>query len=393
MAIIVSGNPLFDQYDLLRESVSAALPLAGCQSAADDLRQWPVYARTPLVEMPGMAELFSVGRVWVKDEGIRQPLASFKALGAAYALGELLRDKVEQADGVRPSYTSLWAGNHEATARALHVCAATDGNHGRSLAWGAQVLGARCTIYLPANVSPARAAAIGEFGAQIVRVNGNYEDTIMRVVEDSKRDGMVMLQDTSFPGYVLHCQRIMQGYTLIAEEIMDDLADQDPPTHMFVQVGCGGLAAAVGIAAARRYGDDCPRIVTVEPIVADSLRRSIETGLEQVVEGEHPTIMIGMACGEVSLLAWEILKHIAHSAVAIDDGPAIEMLRLSALGHRNDPPMVMGETGAAGAGALMEASRNPQMRGALELDAHSRVVVLNTEGAIDEQLYRSLLAA
>lgn len=393
MTIVATRNPFFDRQNLLPGPVSAALPLAGCQSATDDLRHWPVYLSTPLVEMPGMAQLVSVGRVWIKNEGVRHPLSSFKALGAAYAFGELLRDRVEEAGGVRPSYASIWAGDHKDTAQSLHVCAATDGNHGRSLAWGAQLLGARCTIYLPANVSEAREAAIAEFGADIVRVKGNYDDTILRVVEDSRRDGMVMLQDTSFPGYVLHCQRIMQGYTLIAEEIMDDLAHLDPPTHLFVQVGCGGLAAAVGIAAARRYGVHCPRIVTVEPAVADSLRRSIETGTEQVVGGDHATIMIGMACGEVSLLAWEVLKHIAHSAVAIDDGPAIEMIRLSARGHKGDPPMVMGETGAAGAGALLEASRTPQARQTLQLDLESRVVVINTEGAIDAKLYHELIAA
>ncbi len=393
MAMLATRNMSLSADCAPGPAASAAMPLEGCRSAVQDLASWPVYAPTRMVEAPGLARLSGVARLWIKDEGQRRPLSSFKALGAAYALGEHLRDEVAARAGVRPGYDAIWAGKHRADAANIHVCAASDGNHGRSLAWGAQSLGARCTIYLPHGVSQARADAIAEFGARIVPVDGNYEDAIARVSADSRRDGMIMLQDTSFPGYVAHCQRIMQGYTLLGEEILDQLAEEEPPTHIFVQVGCGGLAAAIAMSAWRRHGATRPRLIAVEPDVVDSLRRSLASGESEIVGGEHPTIMIGMACGEISMLAWDVLRTATHSGVAIGDAAAARAMRLAGRGAHGDPVIEMGETGAAGLAALIEAADHPEIGALLELDRSSRVVVINTEAAIDRISYDRILAA
>jgi diaminopropionate ammonia-lyase len=393
VAFIATLNDALSNAALPPQEAERAMPEAGCRSAVDDLSRWPVYAQTRLADLPGLAARLGIARLWVKDEGARRPLSSFKALGAAYALGEHIRDQIEAASGERPGYDAIWAGKHRAEAAKIHVSAASDGNHGRSLAWGAQALGAKCTVYLPHGVSDARADAIAEFGSTVIHVDGNYEDAIARVTSDSARDGMVMLQDTSFPGYVDHCRRIMQGYTLLAEEIMDAIPQGTPPTHLFVQIGCGGLAAAVAMASWRRYGAARPRLIAIEPSVADSLRRSIESGSAEIIAGEHPTIMIGMACGEVSMLAWDVLKTATHSVVAIDDDAAARAMRLAARGVDGDPTIEMGETGAAGLGALMAALDDAEAKAKLELGPDSRVVLLNTEAAIDRAAYDRILAA
>lgn len=360
-------------------------------SARDELRTWPVYAETPLVDLAGFAALAGVRQVLVKDEGQREPLNSFKALGGAYALGEGIRDLIEARSHHRPTYEDLFAGAYSDQVKELCAFAATDGNHGRSLAWGASLFGCACQIFTPRGVSERRKELIRSLGATVTGLDGNYEYAVETARERSDAHGAGMfIQDTSDETYQLPCQRIMHGYTLLSEEARLQLGSQEPPTHVFVHIGCGGLAAAVAADLWLAYGSQRPKIIGIEPLNADSFRRSIQKGELVEVGGNHETVMIGLAVGEVSAIAWPILKRVIDYSVALDDRSAIEVLNLCAEGVNGDPPMIVGETGGAGLAALLDISRDEKLRKQIELDENSRVLTINTEGAVDQVTYDRL---
>lgn len=369
----------------------AALDPVAAAVATRELAAWPVYQPTRLLSLPGLARRLGVGEVWVKCEGERVPLASFKALGGAFALGEALRDRVEAATGRRPAYDELFAGQHRDAAAGLHVVAATDGNHGRSLAWGAQLFGCACTIVLPWNVSAEREALIAGFGAEMRRVSGNYDAAVAEAWRLSEAEGCALIQDTSFPGYEEPCRRIMYGYMLMAQEIRGQLPPGTKPTHVILQVGCGGLAASIAADFWLAWGEHRPKVLAVQSTQADSLLRSLAAGQRVAVDGDLDTAMVGIACGEVSMLAWDILRDELTGAIAIDDEPAFEAMRWLADGVDGDPPLVIGETGAAGFGALLELTRHRSDAAALQLDAKSRVLLIASEGALDAVSYAKVI--
>ncbi|HYC06077.1 MAG TPA: diaminopropionate ammonia-lyase [Azospirillaceae bacterium] len=391
--IRVATNRYAGRLPYYNDEVAAALDPEGCARARATIRAWPAYCETPLASLDGFARALGVARVWAKLESRRLPLESFKLLGAAYAVGELVGERVARLTGQTVDQGDLWSGRHRNIARAVHVTAATDGNHGRSLAWSAREIGCQCTIYLPANVSPGRQAAIEQFGATIVRIEGNYDQTVMAAKRDADREGRILIQDTSFPGYVEHCRRIMQGYTLMAEEIRAQLPPGELPTHVFLQIGCGGMAAAIAADFWQAWGDARPSFVMVESVNADSMLRSLEQGRPMIVEGDLDTVMIGISCGEVSMLAWDVLKHAADAAVAIEDGSAVRVMRDMAAGTHGDPPLVVGETGSAGLAALQAAMEAPDVAQALGLGPQSRVLAIMSEGAVDRDRYNQLIAA
>lgn len=353
------------------------------------LRQWPMHRETPLHDCAGVARHLGVARVWIKDEGQRLPLKSFKSLGGAFALGEFLRDQLA-VDGRPPSYERLFDGSLRDRSREFTVASATDGNHGRSLAWGASLFGAKCHIYLPAAVSAERERAIADFGAQIVRVEGNYDAAVQRAREDARKNGWVFLQDTSTAEDTAPHKLIMHGYSLMADEIDLQLQGQRP-THLFLQVGCGGMAASVTAHLWNAWGASLPRIILVQSERADAVVQSFETGRHVVVGGNHDTIMIGIACGEVAHLCWPLLEPSAYGAMAIDDRAAVQAMRLVADTRICPQPIVMGETGAAGLAALSIAARDVSLRERLGLERDSRVLLINSEGDTDPARYRLLL--
>jgi diaminopropionate ammonia-lyase len=375
------------------DQAELALPSADMERARADLQSWPEYEPTPLHALPGLAASLGVAAIHLKDEGERKPLASFKALGGAYALSEALRDRVERATGTRPSSRAVWNGDHAIYARDLQVVAATDGNHGRSLAWGAQHLGVACTIYLPFNVSSERERLIADFGARIVRVPGNYDAAVAAAADAGAADGVELIQDTSYPGYLEPCRRIMAGYTLMAAEIREQWPPHAPPTHMFLQSGCGGMAAALAADFWINWQNPRPRVILVEALTAAGFLDSLEAGSPVVVEGDLDTLMIGIACGEVSLLAWDVLKTGAYAAIAIPDDIAVEAMRLLRGGTADDPPLRIGETGVAGLAGLMAAMADPACRDAMRLDSDSRILLIGSEGPIDLPTYEKLTAS
>jgi diaminopropionate ammonia-lyase len=373
------------------EAAARILPEAGFREAQDAISAWPGYAPTPLVELPGVARRLGVGTVHLKDEAGRFGLGSFKSLGGAYAVYRLLARAVADARGVTPSAAELMAGEHRDVAAGITVTCTTDGNHGRSVAWGARELGCRCVIYLHEGVSKGREAAIRAYGAEIVRAGATYDDSTRICAADAEREGRHVVSDTATEGAPQPVVDIMQGYRVLAEEARRGLPPGELPTHVFLQVGCGGFAAAIAAHLLAWLEADLPVIVAVEPERAACLADSIQAGRPTVVPGDLETVMAGLSVGEMSAPAWEILALVTAAVVVVPDTAAEEAVRLLASGPGGDPPLVSGESGAAGLAGLWAAIGSDRARAVLGLDERSRVLLISTEGATDLAIYERIV--
>jgi diaminopropionate ammonia-lyase len=351
---------------------AAVLNAAGFAAARRTISAWPGYAATPLVSLPGLARELGISALSYKDERPRFGLKSFKALGGAYAVYRVL----ERNPGTPP--------------QDITVTCATDGNHGRSVAWGAQLFGCKCVIYIHETVSEGRRAAIARYGADVVRVKGNYDDAVRHAAATAARNGWTVVSDTSYEGYRDIPVDVMHGYGVMAGEIAEQLHGE-PPTHVLVQAGVGALAGAICADFWLRWGARRPRFIVVEPSRADCIYRSIEAGKPVAVHGELDTLMAGLACGEVSELGWAILKEGADAVVAIEDDWAVAGVRAFARPATGDASLVSGETGAAGLAALLAVKDRPDQREALGLDHTARVLLLGSEGDTDPEIYAKIV--
>ncbi|NLH83671.1 MAG: diaminopropionate ammonia-lyase [Phyllobacteriaceae bacterium] len=356
--------------------------------AAAEIVGWPGYAPTPLPALPGLARRLGIGALHYKDESGRFGLGSFKSLGGAHAVFRLLGREIVRrgATATPPSRADLVSSRFRSIVASITVTCATDGNHGRSVAWGAKLFGCRAVIYVQKDVTPARREAIAALGATVVRVEGTYDEAVRRADADAAQNGWFVVSDTSYPGYVDVPCDVMAGYGVMAGEVIAALSE--PPTHVFLQVGVGGLAAAVIARTVEAWGAARPRFVSVEPKTAACLLPSLSAGRRITAEGGLDTVMAGLACGEVSLTAWEILEAGIDDALAIDDAVAMRAMRLLADG---EPAIVGGESGVAGLAGLIAAAESPALARALGLDPTTRVVVFGSEGATDPAVYRRIV--
>ena len=363
------------------------LPEGGFRRAREEITSWPGHAPTPLISLPDVAREARVAAVYWKDEAGRFGLGSFKALGGAYAVMRLLTVELSKR-GIANAVTSaeLLEGRYREATAGITVTCATDGNHGRSVAWGAQRFGARCVIFVHETVSQGRRDAIARYGAEIRVVPGTYDDAVRAAQRTAEKEGWFVVSDTSYPGYTEVPRDVMQGYRVMAEEAAE--AIPAPPTHVFIQGGVGGVAAAVSVQMRARYGTQAPKLVVVEPEKAACLLASAEAGEPTSVEGELDTLMAGLACGEPSLLAWQELERGAFGFMAVPDESAIACMRLLA---KRQPKVVAGESGVAGLAGLLLAAREPFARIALGLAEDSRILLFGTEGATDPAVYARLV--
>jgi diaminopropionate ammonia-lyase len=350
---------------------------------------WPGYKPTPLHSLPKLAARAGIEAILYKDEAERFGLGSFKALGGAYAVFKLLRKSIQEQKNVTASSLDLTSGRYADVTSRITVTCATDGNHGRSVAWGARTFGCRCVIYIPETVSAGRCQAIAAYGAEIRRFAGTYDDGVRRAAADAAAQGWMVVSDTAYEGYTDVPRDVMQGYSLMVEETLRQASAL--PSHVFVQGGVGGLAASVCAYLWERYGSARPFFVIVEPEKADCFYRSGVAGRATPAEGALDTIMAGLACGEVSPLAWRILATGADAFMTIDDEAAVDCMRLLAEGRFGDDPVVAGESGVAGLAGLLMASADAEARARLDLHRDSRVLVFGTEGATDPEVYRSIV--
>lgn len=359
--------------------------------AKAEIANWPGYRRTPLVELPGLASRVSIANILYKDESSRFGLGSFKALGGAYAVLCLLQQELTQRGVSVPDSASLADGRFAQHTSRVTVTCATDGNHGKSVAWGARTFGCRCVIFVHAGVSAARREAIAAYGAEVRVVEGNYDDAVRTASEVAGRFGWHVVADTSSDASRAAPRQVMQGYALIADEVCEQLPPGVFPTHVFVQGGVGGLAAALCSFFWERFGAAAPKLIVCEPECANCLQLSARAGHPVAARGALDTIMAGLACGEVSFLAWQILVRGADAFASINDDVAAETMRLVALPPFGDPPVVAGESAVAGLASLLLASGDATLREALALDAESVALVIGTEGATDPDMYRRIV--
>jgi len=359
---------------------------AGAAAVARFLARFPDRGPTPLVALPGLARATGVAAIRLKDEGRRLGLGSFKALGGAYAVAVLVLEAAEQRLGRALTFADLDDPAVRAVAAGMTFACATDGNHGRSVAWGAAGLGARAVIFVHHGVSDARVAAIAAFGAEIVRVVGTYDQSVAEAARVAGREGWTIVSDTSWEGYERIPGLVMQGYCAIVAEALADLPE--PPTHVFVQCGVGGIAAATAAHFALRLGPARPRLVVVDPARAACMFESARAGRPvKVAEGE-PTVMAMLDCYEPSPRAWRVLSRLADGFITVEEDEAIAAMRRLARPVAGDPAIVAGESGGVGLAGFLQAAADPEIRAALGFDASSRVFAIVTEGATDPALWR-----
>jgi diaminopropionate ammonia-lyase len=372
----------------LGPEAGALMSEADHRAAMAEITSWPGYAPTPIVDLPGLARAAGVAAIGYKDEGQRFELASFKALGGAYAVLRVLQEKLA-AQGVHASAADLVAGNHrDLIADQVMVCA-TDGNHGRSVAWGARMFGCKCRIYIHEHVSADREAAIAAFGAVMVRLPGDYDASVRAAAQDADAQCWNLVADTNAGGGSDAMPRLVtQGYTVIVAELVEQLAT--PPTHVFVPAGVGGLAAAIAGSWARVLGAARPRVVVVEPHTANCVFRAVAEGAPRSIEGDVNSFMACLSAGSVSPVAWPVIRDVVDDVVTIADETAVEMLRALATGRYGDAPLVSGESGCASVAAVLAVANDPALRATLGIKATSRIVAIGSEGATAPEVWRAV---
>lgn len=346
-------------------------------------RRLPGYAPTPLRDASALAAQLGIGKLWVKDEALRLGLPSFKILGASWATYQALIERL----GGEPSWNSVAElAEQLAPLQPLCLAAATDGNHGRAVARMAHLLGCTAQIFVPAGTAEARIAAIAGEGADVIVVDGSYDDAVAQSAAAAGPHCLV-ISDTSWPGYETTPRRVIEGYGTIFAEIAAELESRGErtPDVVLVQMGVGALAAA---AIGHYAGASRPQIIGVEPTRAACVLASLEAGALRSVPGPHDSVMAGLNCGLPSLIAWPLLRDGLAGVLAIDDAYACEAVRELARAG-----LTAGETGAAGLGGLLALNEQPDLMRQARIGPNSSVLVISTEGVTDPAAHTRLLAA
>ena len=371
------------------EAAKSVLSPKDFGQAVTEITDWPRYAPTPLFALQDLADQIGVDRIDYKHEGPRFGLGSFKALGGSYAALRVLQRELSSRLSKDISLADIRDGAFGADCAGITLVSATDGNHGRSLAWGCQRFGAPCRIYIHAEVSEGRAQAMRDLGADVIRIAGDYDASVALARDDAEANGWFVVSDTSWEGYSEPPRDVMAGYGVMTFEACKSLTQA--PTHVFLQGGVGGLAASVAAALRQYWGAQSPRVVIVEPELAACLFESARTGQPTTVEIAEETIMAGLSCGEPSEMAWEILREEASDYLTIPDRVVAPTVRLLARPQGNDPVIKAGESAVAGLAALIAACQEPTLREALGLDGAARVLLIGSEGVTDPDIFKAIM--
>ena len=338
----------------------------------------PVHKPTPLHSLPALAAELRIGELRVKDEGQRFGFGAFKALGGVYAVGMALARAVQARHGRLPSLEELMKGAHRDIAASFTFATASSGNHGRSVAAGAKLFGSRCVIFLPSFTSVAKEEAIRVRGAEVIRIDGDYEAAVDQCRRQSQANGWTIISDTSWDGYQDTPRDVMRGYTVLVEEMLQQWPAG--PTHVFVQAGVGGLAAAViGYLWARC--NPRPQFIVVEPESADCWLQSNRVGQPALASGNADTAMGGLACREISPITWPVVGLGADWFMTITEDQVTPAQARLAHPHHGDPAIASGPSGCASFAGLLRVSAAK----VLPLGKESRVLVINSEGTLGEK--------
>ena len=356
-------------------------------------RSFPMYAPTPLARLTETAKALGIGDICVKDESHRFGLNAFKVLGGSYAMGNYLAERLGKPLE-ETGYAVLTDPETRKTLGDITFVTATDGNHGRGVAWTATTLGQKSVVHMPKGTVAERLHNIRAAGADADIIDGNYDDAVRLSRKEAKENGWVIVQDTSWPGYEQIPGWIMQGYCTMGLEAYEQLPWK--PTHIFLQAGVGSMAGTIAALFASLYGEDRPKVIIVEPNAADCFYRtaSANDGNMHIVTGDMPTIMAGLACGEPCGLAWDILRDYADHFLAFPDWAAAKGMRILGNPLWGDDRVISGESGASAFGAMAAILTEPaleHLKQELGLDEDSRVLFFSTEGDTDRENYRKIV--
>ena len=356
-------------------------------------KSFPMYRETPLAQLPETAKEMGLDKIYVKDESYRFGLNAFKVLGGSFAIGNYLARKLNKnIDEV--SFSMLLDPEVKKQLGDLTFVTATDGNHGRGVAWTANQLGMKSVVYMPKGSAEERLENIRAAGADASITDLNYDDAVRLANRQAEEKGWIVVQDTAWEGYEEIPTWIMQGYGTMGLEAFEQLPEK--PTHIFLQAGVGSMAGAMAGLLSDIYGEDRPIIVIVEPNKADCLFRTAEAndGTLHIVTGNMDTIMAGLACGEPCSVGWNVLKNYADFFISCPEYVAANGMRILGNPLGKDDRVISGESGAAAFGAVAEIMKNPElanMKEALGLDENSRVLCFSTEGDTDKENYKAIV--
>ena len=354
-------------YKFNKENILTQLPERFIDEAIEAISSWDNYAPTPLIKLNKLNDELKLKNIYYKDEDKRFELKSFKALGGAFAVYKIASEK-----------------------KNITVSTATAGNHGRSVAWGAQRLGLKCKIFISEFVSESRAEAMRNLDAEVIRVKGNYDNSLKECIEQSNKNNWEIVQDVSWEGYKEVPKLIMAGYTIMVKEIIDEI-DKNSITHVFLQAGVGGMAAAM-IAGFAKLSKTIPQFIIVEPENADCVFQSIKNNKPTTVDIKKETVMGGMSCGDVSSIAWEILKNSANYCLTIPDEAISTAVALLAEKRLSNEKIIGGECAVPGVIALIGAFNNKEYLDKLKLNTESNILLFGCEGLTDNAMYQKLLS-
>ena len=361
------SNIVYNEKHLLdKDNIFQNLEEKLITEAVTTIENWETYKPTPLIELDKLSSYLNINKIYYKDEGFRFDLKSFKALGGAFAVNKIVKET-----------------------KAKTVSTATAGNHGRSVAWGAQRLGIKCKIFISEFVSEDRAEAMRNLGADVIRVKGNYDASLKECINQSKKNQWEIVQDVSWEGYKTVPRYIMAGYTIMIKEIFDKIKNEKI-SHVFLQAGVGGMAAAT-IAGFAKYSNNLPCFITVEPKDAECVLQSIKNKKPTSINIQKESIMGGMSCGDVSSLAWEILKHSTNYSISISDEAIATTVALLKQKEFSNDEIIAGECGVPGVISLISAIKDKNICEKLKLNSQSNVLLIGCEGLTDFKMYNKLL--
>jgi diaminopropionate ammonia-lyase len=366
--------------------------------AASFHKSFPEYTQTPLAKLDNMAKLLGLKSLYVKDESYRFGLNAFKVLGGSFAIGCYIAKKLGK-DISELDYNTITSKELLKEFGQTTFFTATDGNHGRGLAWAANKLNQKSVVFMPKGSSKIRLINIKKENAIATIEDVNYDECVrIAIAESAKVPNSIVVQDTAWQGYEEIPSWIMQGYGTMAMEANDQLHDDncDAPTHVFIQAGVGSLAGAVQGYFANAYPNNPPIVTIVEPNKADCIYRSAEAkdGNIRIVTDDMQTIMAGLACGEPNTISWDILKNNSSFFVSCPDNVSSKGMRLLAAPIKGDPIVTSGESGAVTMGILFNIMKNDDLKDlkeALNLNESSNVLLFSTEGDTDPEVYRSIV--
>lgn len=357
------------------------------------------YAPSPLISLEALAKELGVGKILVKDESHRFGLNAFKGLGASYAIFKFIQKMAQIRSGSPFTVEDFFKGDTERAGR-FTFCTATDGNHGRAVAWTAKRLNQRAVIYVPKITVPARINAIKGEGAEVVVVDGTYDDTVKQAAFDAETNGWQVISDTAYPGYLEIPTWIMTGYGTIFKEleIQQEVFGIQKPDVVFMQAGVGGLACAGSDYYVRKFGAERPRLISVEPLEADCLLESSTSpnGEMRISKGNQNSIMAGLNCGTPSMLSWPVIRDAMDFFLAVPDQYAVEAMRRFYYPHGHDQKIISGESGAAGLAGLLALCQADELKEAKEtlgFGPETVVLLINTEGDTDPEAFSKIVSA